>query len=75
MILYNYRYRGPYEYDKFVINTLQLSNVVYYLDKKFREYQYKDIKEFNEKIDIYLDQLVGVNSRLHQLMLISDQLV
>ena len=75
MILYNYRYRGPYEYDKFVINTLQLSNVVYYLDKKFREYQYKDIKEFNKKIDIYLDQLVGVNSRLHQLMLISDQLV
>lgn len=28
MILYNMRYRGPYEYDKFVLNTLQISNAI-----------------------------------------------
>lgn len=28
MILYNMRERGPYEYDKFVLNTLQLFNAV-----------------------------------------------
>ena len=26
MILYNMRYRGPYEYDKFVLNTMQYMN-------------------------------------------------
>lgn len=28
MILYNMRHRGPYEYDKFVLNTLQIANAV-----------------------------------------------
>lgn len=28
MILYNMRNRGPYEYDKFVLNTLQISNAI-----------------------------------------------
>lgn len=27
MIFYNMRYRGPYEYDKFVLNILQYSNI------------------------------------------------
>lgn len=26
MIVYNYRSRGPYEYDKFILNTFQLLN-------------------------------------------------
>lgn len=28
MIIYNNRYRGPYEYDKFVLNILSLHNVL-----------------------------------------------
>lgn len=28
MISYNIRYRGPYEYDKFVLNILQLYNAI-----------------------------------------------
>ena len=28
MIFYNFRYRGPYEYDKYVLNVLQYSNMV-----------------------------------------------
>lgn len=28
MITYNIRYRGPYEYDKFVLNILQLYNAI-----------------------------------------------
>lgn len=28
MILYNMRHRGPYEYDKFTLNILQISNAV-----------------------------------------------
>lgn len=28
MILYNMRHRGPYEYDKFVLNILQIANSI-----------------------------------------------
>lgn len=28
IIPYQYRYRGPYEYDKYILNTFQLSNAV-----------------------------------------------
>lgn len=28
MILYNMRYRGPYEYDKFALNVLQIHNAL-----------------------------------------------
>lgn len=28
MIFYNMRYRGPYEYDKFILNIFQYSNMV-----------------------------------------------
>ena len=29
MINYNIRYRGPYEYDKFILNIFQYSNAIY----------------------------------------------
>lgn len=29
MIHYNMRYRGPYEYEKFVLNVLQYSNIAH----------------------------------------------
>ena len=32
MIVYNFPYRGPYEYDKFVLNYLQLHNEVSFLE-------------------------------------------
>lgn len=36
MILYNVRYRGPYEYDKFVLDIFQACNETKRLQKKFR---------------------------------------
>lgn len=38
MIIYNMRERGPYEYDKFVLNILQLHNAV-------------NLAELNEMVD------------------------
>lgn len=32
MIIYNFPHRGPYEYDKFVLNYLQLHNEVSFLE-------------------------------------------
>jgi hypothetical protein len=34
MIIYNFRHRGTFEYDKFVLNALQLRNQVNYLLKQ-----------------------------------------
>ena len=33
MILYNVRHRGPYEYDKFVLNIFQLYNDIAMLEE------------------------------------------
>lgn len=37
MILYNIRYRGPYEYDKFILNIFQLNNEIKRLQKEFND--------------------------------------
>ena len=34
MIKYNFRYRGPFEYDKFVLNILQFHNEVRLLNEQ-----------------------------------------
>lgn len=56
MILYNYRYRGPYEYDKFVNNILQFSNEVKRLETKLLDSDYGQLKT----VLVDLDQLVGI---------------
>ena len=43
MILYNMRERGPYEYDKFVLNILQLYNSI----------NLAEISELNESKEIF----------------------
>ena len=37
MIHYNMRYRGAYEYEKFVLNVLQYSNVAHDLTTELNE--------------------------------------
>ena len=49
MILYNMRYRGPFEYDKFVLNIFQIHNEVKMLVRKFNE------NEEGNLLDIYKD--------------------
>ena len=57
MILYNIRYRGPFEYDKFVLNIFQIHNEVKMLVRKFNENEegnlldiYKDINQIYESL-------------------------
>ena len=45
MILYNMRYRGPFEYDKFVLNIFQISNEAKSLTKKFNSNEIDSIKK------------------------------
>lgn len=70
MILYNMRYRGPYEYDKFILNTFQLSNEVKMAEKHLKEKEEASIKESENTLDSYLDQYVGEKSSSMKLLLL-----
>lgn len=74
MILYNYRYRGPYEYDKFVNNILQFFNETKLLEDKFFKQEYSQIQERFTELDDLINSLTGEHCRLQQQFLISEQI-
>ena len=59
MILYNIRHRGPFEYDKFILNILQVSNETKRLLKRFNATADSTIPKQQEQIDKLLDALSG----------------
>lgn len=71
MILYNYRYRGPFEYDKFVLNVYQLRNDIKRALKKFKEEETNSLAEREEELDRIID---GLLSRLQEILSISKWL-
>ena len=71
MILYNYRYRGPFEYDKFVLNVYQLRNEIKRASKKFKEEENNGLIERKEELDRIIDNLLG---RLQEILSISKWL-
>lgn len=74
VILYNYRYRGPYEYDKFIYNTLQLSNEIDILEEKVNQNGYKKLNEDIEELNDLLESMTGENSKLQKLLIYETQL-
>ena len=75
MILYNIRYRGPYEYDKFILNIFQLNNEIKRLQKEFNDTSLSQLllkqKELNDifneltKEDNELDRLLSIKERMY----------
>ena len=62
MIIYNIRYDGPYEYDKFILNIGQLYNIVY--DEKKR-YNAHEIHSYLKQLDeIIKDKVVCSGSEI-----------
>lgn len=60
MIHYNMRYRGPYEYDKFVLNILQYSNDANdFLDDFENVQTFKTIKELKNIVDDLYNKSTG----------------
>lgn len=60
MIHYNMRYRGPYEYDKFVLNILQYSNDANdFLDDFENVQAFKTIKELKNIVDDLYNKSTG----------------
>lgn len=59
MINYNMRYRGPYEYDKFVLNIFQYSNAIYDFENDLSENSTFDtINSIRETVDSIFDHII-----------------
>lgn len=67
MILYNLRYRGPYEYDKFILNTFQLVNEIRRMEKKLDGSELTKLREYRKEIDEIYERLTGSTSSLQKL--------
>ena len=78
MINYNIRYRGPYEYDKFILNIFQYSNAIYDF-----EYDLSNkgadttINELKDTVDALFDQITqekGFSDQVYRtLIMLGDE--
>lgn len=59
VIQYNMRHRGPLEYDKTVLNILQLSNAVSLLINTELEDSQQGLKQMYEKVNNIYDLIIG----------------
>lgn len=67
MIIYNMRYRGPYEYDKFILNAFQLHNEVQRLLGNITNDELKQLKDDSKKLDNIINSYAGENSMLENI--------
>ena len=74
MILYDIRHRGPFEYDKFVLNILQVSNETKRLLKNFNAAADSKIPKKQKAIDELLASLSGEKGVLQNIMSMQEQI-
>lgn len=74
MILYNYRYRGPHEYDKFIYNVLQLVNETDIMEKKVLSGDYSILQNTLNELDRIIDTLTGEDCTLQKQLLYFAQI-
>ena len=64
MIFYNFRYRGPYEYDKYVLNVLQYSNMVNdFINDIDNTATWKTLYDLNHEVEKIYNETVGDGGR------------
>jgi hypothetical protein len=73
MILYNFRHRGPYEYDKFVLNILQLHNEIILLEQRLSEGTANQLASAKQDFDTTFNALTGGASLSQEMLLMSYQ--
>ena len=78
MINYNIRYRGPYEYDKFILNIFQYSNAIYDFEYDLsNKGAYTTINELKDTVDALLDQITqekGFSDQVYRtLIMLGDE--
>ena len=71
MIVYNIRRNGPYEYDKFILNTFQLYNLVRDMKKKLAGHEiYSQLNTLTEEINRKTVPAAGAPVLLDRLLLL-----
>ena len=71
MIVYNIRRNGPYEYDKFILNTFQLYNLVRDMKKKLAGHEiYSQLNMLAEEINRKTVPAAGAPVLLDRLLLL-----
>ena len=74
MILYNIRKRGPYEYDKFILNTFQLINEVKRMERNIKENDTSELMQQAKMLDALFESDTQVESQLHKLLLVRERM-
>lgn len=69
MILYNVRHRGPYEYDKFVLNIFQLCNDITMLEDRLSTGSASQLAAAKKELDTYFDSIGGAGLSQEMLLL------
>ena len=72
MILYNIRSRGPYEYDKFVLNFLQMKNEIDLAEKEYKKTALSLLKDKENEIVREYERLTGNNNISQQLLMMKE---
>jgi len=63
MIIYNMRYRGPYEYDKLILNVLQYHNEVMDLVHEMKE-KGSDLDKLSTSIDLMSQRIEDISNQV-----------
>lgn len=74
MILYNICRRGPYDYDKFILNILQLCNEVRRMEKDVKEKEENSLLTKEKELDAAMEKETSEDSRLSQLLLLREKM-
>ena len=71
MIIYNIRHNGPYEYEKFILNTFQLYNLVRDMKKKLAGHEiYSQLNTLTEESNRKTVPAAGAPVLLDRLLLL-----
>lgn len=68
MITYNIRYRGPFEYEKFVLNIMQQYNQTKEALQDFESYKASTIDNINNTINTLFKKSIEPNNISEQLL-------
>ena len=64
MIQYNMRYRGPYEYEKFILNVYQFHNEMLDIENSISDKNSKNFISAANKLDEVSEQIKTLSDKL-----------
>jgi len=68
MIRYNLRYRGPFEYEKFILNIFQLSNEIKYLNNEIETGELNLLSSDNNDLSKLFEELTGEDGLMNKML-------